>query len=519
MRNVSRLLMAFALLHVFSAVVVAEESKEQIDIVRYEKFGAVGDGIADDFVAIVKAHKYANENGLPVKADDDATYYIGGQNMTAAIQTDIDWGKAKFIIDDTNVENNRANIFTVSSVLKSFKPEGISSLSKNQAKIDVSLPSPCVISVTDPKTKRYIRYGLNQNKGSSQTDAFIVDKKGNVVMDAPIIWDFKQITKIIAQPIDRKQLTITGGIFTTKANADESKYNYYGRGIAIRRSNVLVDGLEHRVIDEGDHGAPYGGFINIGSCAYVTVRNAVLTGHKTYRTIGSAGKPVSMGTYDISLNRAMNVSFINCKQTNDIKDRSRWGIMGSNFCKNLLLDQCSFSRFDAHQGVANATIRNSTIGYVGINAIGFGTFLVEDSTVYGRSFFNLRSDYGSTWQGKFIIRDCVFIPSCGRKVSRFSLINGRYSGQHDFGYTCYMPERIIIENLRIDDSNHKKNYQGPTIFSKFNSKFKDDSYKEEYPYVKTKEVILKNVTTVSGKPLRVSDNTYMFRNVKVIKGE
>jgi hypothetical protein len=56
-----------------------------------------------------------------------------------------------------------------------------------------------------------------------------------------------------------------------------------------------VDGLEHRVTGEGDHGAPYGGFINIRDCAYVTVKNTILTGHKTYRTIGAAGKPVSMG--------------------------------------------------------------------------------------------------------------------------------------------------------------------------------------------------------------------------------
>ena len=331
MKNVSRLLIACTFLNILSIGAVAEETKEQTSVVRYEKFGAVGDGVANDFEAIVKAHKFANENGLPVKADNGATYYIGGQNMTATIQTDTDWGKAKFIIGDTAVENHRANIFQVTSVLKSFRPEGITSLSKNQAKIDISLPAPCFISVTDSKTKRYIRYGLNQNKGSFQTDVFIVDKKGNVVMDAPIIWDFKQITQITAQPIDRKQLNISGGIFTTKANAAESKYSYYGRGIAIRRSNVLVDGLKHYVVDEGDHGAPYGGFINIGSCAYVTVKNTVLTGHKTYRTIGSAGKSVTMGTYDINLNRALNVSFVNCSQTNDIKDGKPLGNHGLKF--------------------------------------------------------------------------------------------------------------------------------------------------------------------------------------------
>ena len=223
-----------------------------------------------------------------------------------------------------------------------------------------------------------------------------------------------------------------------------------------------------------------------------------------------------MGTYDLSVNRALNVSFVNCKQTNDIDDRGYWGILGSNFSKNLLYDSCTFSRFDAHMGVANATVRNSTMGHMGINAIGSGTFIVENSTIRGGSFINLRSDYGSTWQGEFIIRNCVFVPSGGR-TSSASLIGGSYSGQHDFGYTCYMPERIIIENLRIDDSNHPEDYRGPAIFANFNSEMNDGSYVEKFPYVITREVILKNVTTTSGKDLRISDNPFMFRDVKVRK--
>src|SRR3546814_5192027 len=129
--------------------------------------------------------------------------------------------------------------------------------------------------------------------------------------------------------------TVKGWKFTTIANQAESKYTYYGRGIAIRRSNVLLDGIEHRVTGEGDHGAPYGGFLNFSDCFNVTVRNTILTGHKTYSTIGSAGVPVSMGTYDISMSRALNITFEHCSQTNDINDRTYWGIMGSNFCKNL----------------------------------------------------------------------------------------------------------------------------------------------------------------------------------------
>jgi len=482
--------------------------------VSYRDFGARGDGKTDDINAIAAAHAFANKNGLTVKADEGAIFYIGGKNRTAVIMTDTDFGTSAFIIDDTDVENRNAHVFMVASGKQSFKPEGINSLRRNQEKVDITFPGTCIVTVTNSNVKRYIRYGPNQNAGASQTDIFIVDKNGNVDMDAPIIWDFDQITDITALPIDETTLTIKGGRFTTVANKAESKYTYYSRGIAIRRSNVVVDGLEHRITGEGDHGAPYGGFINVGDCSYVTVKNTILTGHKIYQTIGSAGVSVSMGTYDISLNRALNVSFVNCSQTNDINDGNYWGIMGSNFCKNLVLDSCTFSRFDAHMGVANATIRNSTLGHQGINAIGSGTFTVENSTINGRTLINLRSDYGSTWQGDLIIRDCTFIPAGGKPASA-SLVGGSNSGQHDFGYTCYMPERIIVENLKIDDSNHPENYQGPAIFSNFNSRFTDGSYVEEYPYMITKKVILRNVTTSSGKSLRLSDNMYMFRDVKV----
>ncbi|MDD2315176.1 MAG: right-handed parallel beta-helix repeat-containing protein [Proteiniphilum sp.] len=482
--------------------------------VRYSDFGAKGDGKADDMAAIVATHVFANQHNLTVKADDKATYYIGAKKQTADVRTNTDFGTAAFLIDDTKVEDRNAHVFSVNSGKQSFKPANVTSLKRNQQKLDISLPGPCLVTVTDSNVKRYIRYGANQNNGSSQTDVFVVDKNGVVDVNTPIIWDFDQVTDIVVLPIDETELTITGGKFTTIANQEVSKYNYYARGIAIRRSNVVVDGLEHRIIGEGEFGAPYNGFISITNCAYVKVKNTILTGHKVYKTIGSAGTPVSMGTYDININRALNITFENCSQTNDINNSAYWGIMGSNYCKNLVYDGCTFSRFDAHMGVANATIRNSTLGHQGINAIGSGTFIVENSTIRGTSLINLRSDYGSTWEGEFIIRNCTFVPRSVKSGS-VNLIGGSNAGQHDFGYTCYMPEKITIENLQIKDSGYPENYNGPAIFANFNKQMVDETYVEKYPYIITKEVVLKNVTAESGKPLRVSDNGYMFRNVTV----
>jgi hypothetical protein len=80
-----------------------------------------------------------------------------------------------------------------------------------------------------------------------------------------------------------------------------------------------------------------------------------------------------------------------------------------------------------------------------------------------------------------------------------------------------MPEKITIENLHIDDSSHPEDYGGPAIFRDFNPQMTDETYKEKYPYVKTREVILRNVTTASGQALRLSDNPFIFKDVKIVK--
>ncbi len=507
-----RILWFIFVVGIVGGVVHAEEGK--MSVVTYEAFGAVGDGKTDDFDAIVKAHAYANKNNLPVRVNDDATYYIGGKDQTAVIQTDTEFGKAQFLIDDRALENIRAHVFMARSSHKPVTLEGLESLRRSQAKIDVTLPGSSVVVVRDRNVMRYIRRGNNQDDGSPQTDMFLVDAQGNVDPNTPIIWDFAQVTQATAHPLDAVTLRISGGRFTTIANQAESKYNYHARGIAIRRSNVVVDGIEHRVTGEGEHGAPYVGFLHISDCANVTVKNSVFTGRRFYMTIGSAGRPVPMGSYDIGVNRVLNISFINCSQTNDIKDRTFWGIMGTNNNKNFLLENCTFSRFDAHQGVANASIRNSRLGHSGVRLIGHGTFLMENTTVYANELIGLRGDYGSTWHGDIIIRDCKFVPQ-GRRQGALQLIGGSNDGQHDFGYTCYMPTRITIENLHIDDADRGDDYRGPTIFANFNPAFTDDSYEQPFPYIVTREVVLRNVTTASGKPLRVSDNMHMFKNVLI----
>jgi len=197
--------------------------------VRYSDFGAAGNGKTDDFDALVRAHEHANEKGLPVKADDGATYYLGGAAKTIQIMTDTDFGSASFLIDDTNLESHHTNVFELRSAREPMQLKEVDSLRKGQAR------------------------------------------------------------------------------------------NYHTRGIGILRSNVIVYGLEHRIKGEGEDGPPYRGFINISKCANVQIRDSIFSGHKTYYKIGSAGKRVPMGSYDLSINQSVNVSLIRCTQFNDRK--------------------------------------------------------------------------------------------------------------------------------------------------------------------------------------------------------
>lgn len=483
------------------------------EVVTYEAFGAIGDGRADDLPAIYKAHKYANEHGLPVRSDPSATYHLGRRALTAIIATDTDWSTSRFIVDDTDVENHKRSLFEVRSLLEPI-PLKIDRLTRDQKQIDIRPARDCFVKVENKKKRRYKRRGLNQNRGTAQRDCFILLKDGSIA--SPIDWDYENVTRVTARPIDETVLIVQGGVFTTIANRMQRKRggSYWARNIEVRRSNTEVRDLTHYVVGETDVGQPYNGFISVRDCAHVTLRNCFATGHKTYFTIGSAGKPVSMGSYDYTMNSVVNLSLIGCRM-NHILDRTRWGVVGSNFCKNILLEDCELSRMDVHQGVSGTyTIRNCTLGHMGLNAIGRGELIVEDSTLYGKYLVNFRSDYGSTWEGDVVIRNCRWIPAGGTKVVpvMFGLQN---DGMHDFGYPCFMPRRITIENLTVEDARVPKDYAGLYYFPDPDSGHSTPMAERPFPYEFTETLQVKGLQTVSGKKPSISSDPELRAHVVV----
>jgi hypothetical protein len=160
-----------------------------------------------------------------------------------------------------------------------------------------------------------------------------------------------------------------------------------------------------------------------------------------------------MGNYDIAATDCINISFLNLtqyenKETGEvITNRFMYhGVMGSSFCRNVLMDNCYVDRFDSHQGVHNATITNSTLGF-GILAIGGGELYVENVyRISDGAFIKLRSDYNSVFDGDLVIKNCKM----GSGIT--SIISGTWRSFYN-GLPNYMFRSITIEGLTVESNN------------------------------------------------------------------
>ncbi len=496
------------------------EDNMETPVVKYSDFGAVGDGVTNDFFAIKAAHDYANKKGYSVVAEEGAVYYISKtEGATITIMTDTDWCGAEFIIDDTGIAvsspERTASIFTVapSNAISTYTPDNNSAIGKaltaiNSAggidkssftKLDLGLGYPALVYLINGNHKCYIRYGVNENAGSAQRELVLIDEEGNVDPSTPLLFDYSEITSIQVVPINEASIRVGNGSIRTIANGAPRQYTYYSRNILVNRSNTTLYGISHTIEGEGDTGAPYSGFITVSNSNNVTIRDSVVSAHKAYKLEGNDKN--TMGTYDLSFGNANNVVCYNVTMHNFFAEGTEtpsvnagfWGVMGSNYCKNLTYDSCKLTRFDAHCGTYNATIRNSDVAT--LTLIGGGLFTIEDSTVYTdtRSYLvGLRSDYGSTWNGEFVIKNVVAKTSSAYSSSSLALINGSFTNWN-FGYSCYMPSTVTVDNFKVSAASVKNiSLANGTITNEGVSGDTYDGTENLNPYAVTEELIVKN---------------------------
>ena len=208
-------------------------------------------------------------------------------------------------------------------------------------------------------------------------------------------------------------------------------------------------------------------------------------------SFGAVYKIVVPGNFTVI---SANLLFKNCTQPNFFEidgvlpyfATERWGIMGSNYSKNISYEDCRLSRLDAHCGVYNASLKNCEVVYISV--VGGGTLTVEDTVVYNDNVVQLRGDYGSSWKGDVILKNVKLMNQAEPTVFSAAWTN------HDYGYQTYLPENVYIDGLEI--------YRGSSI-SIYPVSFVEkgdigaETYgaeKNENPMIPTKQVIVKNNT-------------------------
>lgn len=361
------------------------------------------------------------------------------------------------------------------------------------------------IVVYNKNHKVFRRYPYDVYTGGDMRDIIVLDKDGYVSDETPITFDYTNIDYIEVYRLDKSTaITVENGNFTTRVcqyntvieDPETKKLTTNGasgitRGIKVSRSYSTIRNIKHYVTDEkllsdqvDENGkviycAPvYNGFYSASNATDMLFEGCILSGRRCYKRPQGG----TAGTYDISVNTANNVYFKDCHQHNfwvtvdpdtyemlpATKDtpgaissmtpytvngtslQMHWGISASNYSKNFYFVDSTLSRYDAHCGVYNGGIINTTVNYVEI--IGNGTFIMDRMTYYSsgsNAVIPTRADYGWTWEGEILLTDVKAYVYTDRPDRPVRLLYHGYENWY-FGYTCHFPS-ISVDNLDFYD--------------------------------------------------------------------
>ena len=433
---------------------------------------------------------------------------------------------SKISLEDETDKWRESYLFKVVSDYEPYKIEDeetlsaviASGLGKGTTKIPLKLDYPALIVPYDSGSKVYRRLYYGSWGGFGKHEIIVIDKDGNVSPETPFMFDYDRLDYIKVVRLDIKPITILGGEFTviaSRINRLRRKENgevyyvggYIYRGIGVHRSYTTVKGLKHYMtgeipmreqVDENGEivkvGMGYAGFINAGSSDHITFEDCVITARRCYNYYTSG----ALGTYALQGGSVNYLVFKNCRQSNfwvtvdenyDIHPATEdtpgamtsmsgftvkgkrlmmhWGCGGTSGCKNMQYINCQLSRFDAHEGLYNGKIVDSTIN--GLEVIGAGELVLENTRLFsaggglnagaGNCIVYLRDDYGSTWHGEVKIKD--FDVYAGIDETKNSFVFCHTYNNWDYGYQSYFPN-LTADNIRYFDKQTREQYPAGT---------------------------------------------------------
>lgn len=453
----------------------------EIGKVTYKQFQEVvniknvkGDN-TDDYYSIKAAHECANQLGVPVEAEKNGEYNIYKEktdNSSILVRTSTNLnGATIYIHDETGIlgtkdakdnAKDREAIYAIKTgtgtngkTIKTLTDPNFTVTTSTKKINAFAGYGDALVRIINSEKKHFIRKSVkNNDDGYDEQEILLVDDNGNIQND--ILWDYDKITK--AYIVDRNDETITfeNGNFVTIADTSTTATTasaYAFRGIHVNRSNSEVKNINHTVVNSNKEEITTIYYTYYGFLYVQYVDNVKIEDCNLYALHTEHDQPDS--TYDYIIEHATNITSTRVKIPQDQLTGNQWGVIATNYVKDIVFEDCRLNRIDSHRGVNNLTITNCEIGNKGLSLIGSGKLIITGTSVTeANQFVWLRGDYGSTWDGTIEIKNSTFNPPSNWEkilITMRATFDSDSSMLHHFGYDIVLPD-VNITNLQINSS-------------------------------------------------------------------
>lgn len=386
--------------------------KGTLGYVTPEMFGAVGDGVTNDYQAFADCAVYANQNKLGIKVPQK-TYFING-SATIELLCNVECDNSVFIVGDNHFKTARP-VFRYAHDLETQETNILLS--------GVFADNDTVTSAFADKfflldTK--IAYGTpnSQTAPSNETVKEMIFTNGTKTH----VW-FDDVADHLNDTVDATHISDMGEIgyrFSGAVIRQKTENSYGITFLKIERNNMTVENIQMECKNE----LAENNIIGAEFCNAITFRNI-----KSY-TI----QPNIWG-YEIGLYRVANVLVDNFKGYNE------WSSIATNTIKNYTLRNSITNTFDCHWNAFGSFVCDGCTLYSSAH-IGFGKgdYIVKDT--YANAV-NLRTDFPQPWAGRMIIENVQTNVGCNMEI------RDSYSAT---GYDSY------FSSLKLPDV-HLKNFR------------------------------------------------------------
>ena len=350
--------------------------------VSYKQFGAVADGVENDYDAIKSCHLYANASGQSV-VNRGGRFYAAG--VTINVSTDILNNGTVYVVGSPNTLNNPLFKVSHDSVTSIDNIKIRDFMSNNFTLTDSRLYGKCFVI----KTNTHLGWIWQTIEGVYQPT------KNETIQETMIAdWNYTELAMDDYDTV--KDWTVN---VTDITDAAEPGYEFSGFRIEskdsgaigndfllIERNNCIVRNVEIAARNEGGQN----GLITLHTANNVLVENIVIAN-------------VSIDTdwgYPIVANYSANVVF--CKILESLGG-SHNSISG-NFLKNYTLRDSIVRHFGAHSNeygsilAENCTLHDADIGY------GNGNYILRNCKV--ATYVTFRTDLLPIYRGEILIENC-----------------------------------------------------------------------------------------------------------------